>query len=234
MRTRSPNVASCDASDMIRRHAAWRAPLIALMNGIFIQGLVPGHFALHAVLVIVAFCAGLVFRRVRRASMVIGGNVAMNGLSTVYLFGIVAPLSYLSHAGYALSLAWTAPSVVVGLGAFLLWRTRVSLLKEWSRPLEQCSGVHVGSEGTIVYESVVRKQPIAVAVACVLLAVFVPALYFSRHTSAYLPLAIVVGPACIALLATDSLAYSIAFYISIRRWERAHSLPLCFLPLRAR
>jgi hypothetical protein len=230
----SSDVVSHDSIGETRRQAVWLAPIIVVAHGVLIQGLVPGHLAFHAALAVVACLAGLTLRWTRRASVVVGAKIAMTGLFLVYMFGIAAPLSYLAHAGYRRLLPVTFFSISVGFGAFLIWRTRVSLLQEWSQALERCPGLSVGSEGTITCKPVSRRQPIVTAIACVLIALLIPALYFARDTAAYLPLAMSLGPACIAPLAIDPLAYLIAFYISIRRWERAHGTPLRFPPLRSR
>jgi hypothetical protein len=234
MLIRSSNAVSRDYIGETRRQAVWLAPIIPFTHGVVIQGLVPGYLAVHAALTAVACLAGLMLRWTRRASLVVGARIAMTGLLLVYVFGVVAPLSYLAHAGHRRLLPATFLAISAGFAAFLIWRTRASLRNEWSQALEQCPGLLVGSEGTISCEPLTRRQPIVTATACVLIPVLIPALYFARNTAAYLPLAMSLGPACIAPLAIDPLAYLLGFYISIRRWERAHGIPLCFPPLRGR
>ena len=217
-----------DGTSAIRRHAVWLAPALALIHGVFVQPLLPGRWAVHVAVTIAALLGGLALRRTQRATRVLGGWIATVGFCVTYLFGIVAPTSYLVFSGHAGWLAWTVPAVVIVLGSFLAWRVSVSLRTEWSTALGDCPGIRVGTAGYITYERVVRRQPIATTVACMLLVASLPALYMARSTPAYLPLVLLGGPWSISLLVSDSLAYLIAFYLSVRRWERQHGQMLRF------
>jgi hypothetical protein len=221
-----------DGTSAIRRHAVWLAPALALIHSVFTQALLPGYWRAHLAGIAAAFLGGLAFRRTQRATRVLIGWIAIVSFSATYLFGVVAPTSYLAFSGRSRSLWWAIPAIIAGLGSFLAWRVCVSLRNEWSQPLGDCPGVRIGTEGFITYERVVRRQPITASVACALVALFVPALFLTRNTPDYLPLVMMGGPWSISLLVTDSLAYLVAFYLSVRRWEDQHGTPLRFPALR--
>jgi hypothetical protein len=108
---------------------------------------------------------------------------------------------------------------VASLGVLLIGRVRVSLRREWSKPLHEAEGVHIATEGWILWREFGPQTPLFNMLTAALGLAFVVALALLRGSSHELLLVMCIGPICLALLMTDPVARMLAFYLAVRRWE---------------
>lgn len=162
-------------------------PAVLLLHGIFVRGLAPELQYINLGAALLSAPLGYAFRRLRRATAVIGVMIAFSAFTFLWMFGFAAPLAYLSHQGERESMPATALTIAIVLGIVLLWRVRVPLRGEFSKPLDQTEGIHIATQSWVIWrEFGQRRSPLFNTVAIVLLILLVPVLSLSRRQPEYL------------------------------------------------
>jgi hypothetical protein len=206
-----------------------------LLHAIFVRALAPGLQIANLIAALVALAGGLAFRWLQRATAVIAVVFGVALFVFVYMFGIAAPLSFLVLMGQVAWVSWAALASVVVLGTFLSLRVRASLRDEWSKPLGETPGIHIATSEWILRQEVGRREsPVLNMFAILLGLALIPTLALTRGSPQYLAVAMLVGPICVALMLTDTVARWMGFYIAVRRWEAQHGIRLRFPRVPAR
>lgn len=161
---------------------------------------------------------------------------AFFALFFVYVGGVTPSLAYLTVSGHKDYIPLAAAVSGALYAAFLVYRVRATLRAEWSQSLERTPGVFVSpAEQTIRREPGTHHDQRRLSrIAVVMLAVFVPVLYFAHGTPAYLFILFVVMSPCIGLLLCCVVSWWIAYAIAVRRWEQTHGVLLQFHALGRR
>jgi hypothetical protein len=215
-----------EASEVPRRTAVVLFPAMILLHAIFIRALAPELQKANLYAAGVALVCGFGFRWLRRATTIFG-IIALLGIFTfIYMFGVAAPLSYLVAIGHHQWLPWAAPISVSVLGTLLVASARLSLQRDWSKPLDQTPGVHIATQDWILWREFGSETPRSNVVAAFVALAFILAFAFLRDSSHELLLALCAGPICVALLMTDAVARMLGFYIAVHRWEAQHNIRL--------
>jgi hypothetical protein len=165
---------------------------------------------------------GLIFRKQRRAAFVVFVWFAVTTFASLILLGILFPLVGLMLAGGS---EWLWPAA--GLATVILItltgvRTRVALMRDFSKSLEGAPGVFVGSEGVFRHELVPQDNPSFGWLAWAALVSTVGALVFSHGTTHHLTVVLGICPGIAALFCVDPVARVLALFIAVLQWERAH------------
>ncbi|HKU39844.1 MAG TPA: hypothetical protein VJR89_16910 [Polyangiales bacterium] len=220
-----------ESTELQRRKAFWMFPAVVLLHGIWVRGIAPDLQVLNLCVAAAALPFGVAFRSMQRATSVIAVMIGFSAFTFLWMFGIAAPLTFLGLAGLQPLLLWVGLMLAAVLGTFVWIRVRVSLRREWSKPLEQVEGVQIAQDGTLWREFGKAPNSVFNTVAVLVIVAIVPLLLLSRGHRAYQMLALVAGPLCLALMCADGVARWIAFYVAVRRWEAEHHVRLHFPPL---
>jgi hypothetical protein len=214
-----------ELTEPLRRKAPLVFPLIVLMSLLFTGGL---WWTVALPIAVLAVFAGLAFRRARRASVVLAGGAVFTWLFGVYALGIAPAIGYLTLSELDVWLPWAPLVDTVLLLGFLAFRVRATLAEHWAQPFDATPGVVVSRE----YASLWRDRSdmadgggwMAVGILAVTIAIV--AASFVEESPLHLFLVLVVGGQGLALILTCVVASWLAYFIALRRWERATGIRL--------
>ena len=222
-------VATRESTELQRRHAIWMFPAVVLLHGIWVRGLAPDLQLLNLWVAAAALPFGLAFRFMRRATSVIAVMIGFSAFTFLWMFGLAVPLTFMALAGLQAWMAWVGLALAALLGTFVWIRVRVSLRRDWSKPLDQVEWIHIATEGNVLWREFGKPESSGFNTVAVLLGLLlIPLLLLARGHREYQLFALLLGPLWIALMCADSVARWIAFLVAVRRWEAAHDLRLRF------
>jgi len=220
-----------DSTTLLRKHGVWIFPLLMLSLTLVMRALAMGSGRVMLGVSAASMIAGAVFRKQRRAAVVVFVWFVVTAFASLVLLGILFPLAGLRLTDHA---EWIAPSALAGTVFFLVVigiRTRTAFLAEFSQGLESVPGVYVGSEGVFRHELHPREHPFLGPVTWGALGVLTITLLVSYGTKHYLAIVLGVCPIFAALFCVDPVARVVSLFVAILRWERSHGKRLYLPPL---
>jgi hypothetical protein len=221
-------------TEKFRRGAVAAFPIAILMHLLFTYRMWPMSGAPSLWIAAILTTIGLAFRRIRRAVVVLAVGSVYFWFFLVYTIGVTPLMAYLVASHHRDWLPWAPLASTVLLLGFLFYRVRLTLLREWSRPLDQTQGVIVSREDMSVWRSSERPQIGLSRAAVVIMLVLGPTLYATYNTSVFLFILLVVATHSVAFLTTCVVAWWVAYYLVVRRWEKTSGLRLWLPALRPR
>jgi hypothetical protein len=222
-------VATRESTELQRRHAVWMFPAVVLLHGIWVRGLAPDLQLVNLGLAAAALPFGFAFRLMRRATTVIVVMIAFSAFTFLWMFGLAVPLTFLALAGLNAWIAWVGLALAALLGTFVWIRVRVSLRRDWPKPLDQVEWIHIATDGNVLWREFGKPDSAGLNTAAVLLLLLlIPLLLLTRGHREYQLVALLLGPLCIALMCADGVARWISFLVAVRRWEAEHNVRLRF------
>jgi len=133
-----------DSTTLLRKHGVWIFPLLMLSLTLVVQALASGHGRAMLGASAVSIVGGALFRKQRRAAVVVFVWFVVTAFASLVSLGILFPLAGLmltAHAEYIAPAALAATavfSILVGVC------TRTALFVKLSHGLERVPGVSVG------------------------------------------------------------------------------------------
>lgn len=231
-RTAHPVGEGAEFTEKFRRGAAAAFPVAVLMHLLFTYRAWPMSGVPSLVVAVVLVFVGIIFRRVRRALAVLAIGSVYFWFFLVYTIGVTPTIAYLVVSNQREWLPWAPLASVVVLVIFLVYRVRLTLAREWARPLDETPGVVVRREDASLWRGSDMPQLGLSRAAIAMIVVFLPVLYFAHNTPLYLFVVLVVITHCLAVLTTCVVAWWVAYCVAVRRWERDSGLRLLLPALR--
>jgi len=230
-----PDGLAIEFTEKYRRGAGFFFPIAILMHLLFTHRVWPALALPSLTIATILVLVGLAFRYVRRALVVLAVGSVHLWFFFVYTLGITPTIGYLVLTNHRDWLPWAPLASAALLLTFLAYRVRLDLARDWSRPLDETPGVVVNrKEATLWREYGKTPQGGLCRAAIAIALVLAPAMYFTYGTPMYLLVMFVFAAPCIALLVTPVVAWWVAYYIAVVRWERANDIALRLPPLMPR
>jgi hypothetical protein len=222
-----------DPTVTFRKKAVWLFPGIFLFHSMLIYGAYRPLVQASLVATIASAAVGLACRWIRNVRTVHALAMFLLAFFMLYMMGIVAPVAFLTLVERRDLIGVIGGASIVAITASVAWRTRASLRRDWSLPLEQSPGIVLfPHDNTLVKVAVENSSQYFSRAAMFMLAVLIVSLVTTHGTSRYLFVAMVVGPGFIAVIGCDIVSRMLAFLMVTRRWEVAHAAKLKAPPLR--